>query len=357
MNFLNNIYEKLPISLQHVATSIYGYYLIKQRYGKHYLRKLNELRSRNEKVFDYNKYQLDELNRFLQYAKRNSPYYQEKLINISLPLKSIEELKEIPVTTKEDIRANIDNIVTIDKSKSIKVYTGGTTGKSLSVFYTIENMQERMAILDYFKEQHGFYKGMKRASFTGKVLIPMQQKKKVFWRYNYPLKQLLFSSFHLTDENIPYYIKALNKFKPMALDGFPSVMVRIAEFALKNDIKFTFKPIAIFPTAETINDYDREVLEKAFSCKVRNQYASSEGAPFITECKEGNLHLNIDTGVFDKLDPTADISEVLVTSFTTYGTPLIRYKIGDVLEFTDEKCSYGIITPIIKKIIGRKKNF
>ncbi|UOQ95060.1 phenylacetate--CoA ligase family protein [Halobacillus shinanisalinarum] len=351
------LYNLSPIFIQNILISLYGYKLKRERYSKYYKNKMGELRKRVEPKFDYYGYQLDQLNKFLDYAKKNSVYYSKLISSRSLPLKSVEEIKDIPVLEKEDIRKNIEEIVSIPKSGGIKSQTGGTTGKSLTVYYTNRDMQERMAYLDYFKEKHGIRKGMKRASFGGRTMVPLKQKKKVFWRYNLPLKQMLFSSFHLSEENIPYYIKALNKFKPHSLDGFPSVILQIAKYALRNNIKFTFKPIAIFPNAETLLSEDKKIIEKAFNSIVRDQYASSEGAPFITECPYGSLHLNIDTGVFESVNVRGNVGEIYVTSFTTRGTPLIRYKIGDSVEFKEGICSCGAKTPIIKRIIGRSMDY
>lgn len=350
------IYDTSPIAVQNLMTSIYGRKLAKERYTSIYNKHMLFLREKFFKL-DHYKFQIDELNNFLSYVKDSSPFYGNKLQNLDLPLDSIEELKEIDQVNKEDIRENIDQIVTSQTEKLISSFTGGTTGKSLNIFYEQNDFEKRMAFLDYFKERHGVFKGMKRASFTGKDLIPLRQKKKVYWRYNKPLKQMLFSSFHLTEENIPFYIKELNRFKPKSLDGFPSVMVTLSKYILRNDISLEFQPIAIFPTAETITDYDREIIEKAFKSKVRNQYASSEGAPFITECPKGNLHLDIMTGVFERVDFDSSVSEILVTAFETKGTPLIRYKIGDLLEFTDEKCNCGYNTPVVNRILGRSMDF
>lgn len=350
------VYGITPISVQNILISMYGYKLRTQRYGKYYFRKLRELRNRENIDIDYDSYQIKKLNEFVSYAKQHSEFYNKMLEEVSLPIESLSDLKDIPVLSKEELRRNMNKIITINKNRAIKSTTGGTTGKSLAIYFTKKDMQERMALLDYFKEKHGIKMGMKRASFTGKNLIPVHQNKKVYWRYNAALNQLLFSSFHATEENLKYYIEKLNRFKPVSLDGFPSVMLKIAKYALKNDIKFEFEPIAIFPTAETILETDRIILEKAFGCSVRNQYASSEGAPFITECPRGSLHLNIDTGVFEKNEED-NISEVIITSFTTHGTPLIRYKIGDSMEFTNEKCDCGFNTPIVRRILGRSMDY
>jgi len=326
--------------MQHIFTSVYGQKLKKNRYGKKYHEHMLFLREKFDEL-NHNEYQLRQLNIFLEYIQKKSPYYKIVLKDLSLPLKDISELEKVPIMTKEILRSRIDDIVTSSKKKLSPSFTGGTTGKSLNVFYEFEDGEKRMAFLDFFKERHGVNQGMRRASFTGKDLIPIKQKRKIFWRYNRPLNQLLFSSFHLTEENISNYINALNQFKPQSMDGFPSVMMTLAKYIVRNNINLDFQPIAIFPTAETITDFDREIIEKAFKAKVRNQYASSEGAPFITECPEGNLHLDVMTGVFEKVDNDSNDSEVYVTAFETRGTPLVRYAIGDVLEFSNRKCNFS----------------
>lgn len=350
------IYDKMPIFVQNIMTSLYGKKLIKNRYGKEYYNHLDFLR-KNFYTINHYDYQLQKLNELLAFSKSNSVFYNERISDSLLPLSNVSELRNIDFLTKEDIRSNINEIVTSSKESLSPAFTGGTTGKSLNVYNYYDDLQRRMAFLDYFKERHGVIKGMRRASFTGKNLVPLEQKKKNYWRYNRPLNQLLFSSFHLTQENIPYYVNALNKFKPESLDGFPSVMLIIAKYIIKNNIVLNFKPIAIFPTAETISDNDKETIEKAFNAKVRNQYASSEGAPFITECENGSLHLDIMTGVFERLDSNKSVSEIVVSSFETKGTPLVRYKIGDSLEFSEEKCDCGYDTPIVRRILGRSMDF
>jgi phenylacetate-CoA ligase len=169
------------------------------------------------------------------------------------------------------------------------------------------------------------------------------------------------STYHLTDENMNHYIKKLNLFKPQFLDGYPSAFYIIANYAIKNNLKINCTPIAIATTAETLYDYQREVIEKVFNCRVYNQYASSEGSPFITECTSGNLHINLDSGIFEFLNSknekaqSGEIARMVVTSFRNLKTPLIRYDILDsILVGNNTKCNCGCEMPIIDKIIGRE---
>lgn len=117
---------------------------------------------------------------------------------------------------------------------------------------------------------------------------------------------------------------------------------------------------AIFPTAETITDEMKKKLEFFFKTKVYNQYASSEGAPFIFECPNRNLHLELQSGVYEVLDndnnPT-NYGRLVVTSFTTNGCPLIRYDIGDIIELSDEICTCENKNPLVKSILGRTDDY
>ncbi|QDY44833.1 phenylacetate--CoA ligase family protein [Planococcus glaciei] len=170
-------------------------------------------------------------------------------------------------------------------------------------------------------------------------------------------KQMIYSSFHLTEENMKYYVASLNKFKPDAIDGFFMSMCDIAGYIERHKIELNFTPIALFPTSETLTKSGRDLLERVFKCKVYDQYASSEGAPFITECEKQQLHIELASGVFEHYDEESN--EVLVTSFTTHGTPLIRYRIGDSITFNDslEPCECNITSPLVQEIQGRKLDF
>jgi phenylacetate-CoA ligase len=353
------VYDSMPIIIQNIMATLYGYMVKKERYGKVYYQHLAFLQlfngwAREEQV----SFQVKELQRLLKYSISNSLFYKKLYEGINIfDLENIEELEKLPMVTKEMIRNSIDDVITLSKSKAIISKTGGTSGKSLSIYRSIEDEQKRKATLDYFKRMHGFTNGkMRRATFNGKHIIPPSQSKKIFWRYNSASRQKIYSTFHVTEENIPYYIENLNRFKPHSIDGFISSIYEIASYAMRNKIRFSFQPVAIFPTSETVLASQRKLIEKMFHCKVRDQYASSEGAPFVWECTKGNLHYDISTGVIEQL---GESNEVLVTSFTTYGTPLVRYRIGDKMIFDSEKakCNCGINTPLVKSIEGRSIDF
>jgi phenylacetate-CoA ligase len=360
MGLLEKIYEKSPIVCQNMMVSLSGFQRNMTRYGKAYYDYLGLLS--NFDTWSLKKkleYQNEELVKFLKYTVDNSEFYRELYKDIDInSIKSIDDLKNLPIVDKEMLRKNIEDVCTISHKGAVEGHTGGTTGKSLVVLFTPEDMMKRMAMLDHFKARVGFeHRKMKRATFNGKHIIPPNQMKKVFWRYNSSCKQMIYSSFHLTEENMKYYVESLNNFKPHSIDGFFMSICDIAGYIERHNIKLEFTPVAIFPTSETLTRSGRELLERVFNCKVYDQYASSEGAPFVTECSNRVLHMELASGVFEHFETDSD--EILVTSFTTHGTPLIRYRIGDSMIFGKENssCHCGINAPVIDGIHGRKLDF
>jgi phenylacetate-CoA ligase len=106
----------------------------------------------------------------------------------------------------------------------------------------------------------------------------------------------------------------------------------------------------------------RDVISEVLGCNIYDQYASSEGAPFILECEHGTKHIHPLTGVFEVVDEAGKPSregELLITSFTTHGTPLVRYRIGDRLKLCspDYQCPCGSTFQCVESIDGRSNDF
>ncbi len=305
--------------------------------------------------------QKNKFKEFIKYVNENSVFYNG-LFKKSIYPKTIEDLKKIPVISKETIRKNLNSIYTIKKKQGIISKTGGTTGKSLEVIFTKDDMQERFALLDTFREQFGYKLGKKTAWFSGKSLLTDRDlKKNRFWKTDYYYKVRYYSTFHINEKYLGFYLDDLIKFKPEYMVGFPSSILEIAKFGARHQINFPENVIkAVFPTAEVVTDEFREIMQNYFHTEVYDQYASSEGAPFIFECKNHNLHLELQSGVFEVLDDNnqpAKNGRLVITSFTTKGTPLIRYDIGDNIVLSDKICNCGNQNPLIDKIEGRNDDF
>lgn len=354
------LYNLTPNFIQNLLISLYNYKAYKVRYGGEYnyfLKKFKQNRNlTREELVTINEKRYKE---FILKAIDKSAYYKELYKGIENP-DDIMNISKLPIVSKEDLRSNIDKVVIRTNEKLGSSKTGGTTGKSLQVYTRRVNQQERFAMLDDFRGRFGYELGKKTAWFSGKTLLTNRDiKKNRFWKTDVFNKVRYYSTFHIKNDYLKYYAEDLIKFQPEYLSGFPSTMYDIAKYGLKHNYDFPSNSVkAIFPTAESVTPNMRKAIEAFFKTKMYNQYASSEGAPFIFECKEGNLHLELQSGVFEVLDENDNPSisgRLVVTSFTTEATPLIRYDIGDSITLEDESkvCSCGNNNPMVKEILGR----
>jgi len=290
---------------------------------------------------------------FLKYVKNKSKFYSQIVISNSKSIEGI--LSSLDHVSKNDLiqKSSLLNSTKLFYHKS---KTGGTTGASLVVKYFWSDFRERMAFLDFFRERYGWRFRKKTAWFSGKSFVNENNRKKnLFWINDYFQNIIYFSTFNINSKTYKYYLRELANSKVEYIVGFPSSVFLLANFGYQNKIDFFYNIKCFFPTAESITNEQKAIIQKYFNCEIRNQYASSEGAPFVTECEKGNLHYEMLTGVINNI--SKNNNGILVTSFTTRGFPLINYSIGDNMVFSTLECNCGRKTPLIKSIVGRTIDF
>ncbi|WP_168390263.1 phenylacetate--CoA ligase family protein [Acinetobacter indicus] len=355
MSLKESLVRFSPHFIQNLAVTLFNVYQYKIRHGGSY----NSFREYYKKVENFSEKELEqEINikkdNFFSYVVNNSEWYKEEKLGNLACAKILE---------KEDIINHLNKIKTISESDGLVSLTGGTTGASMKVIYTKKDMQERFAILDHFRAQHGYELGKKTAWFSGKNLVTQKDLAKgICSHYDFVNKIRFYSTFLINEKNFDVYWKSLNEFQPEFLVGFPSSVFEICQIAKSKGLKYSGKAKVFFPTAETVLAEHRQVISEVLGCKLVDQYASSEGAPFILECSAGNLHIHPLTGIFEVVDENlnpAQAGQMLVTSFTTHGTPLIRYRIGDSITLANasKQCSCGSIFPLVESIQGRTNDY
>lgn len=296
--------------------------------------------------------QLDQLNKLLLFVRESSSYYKDKLKNINLPLKNLEDFnKLVPSIDKSSIFDNIETIRTKTFTNKYMHSTSGSSGDPLSVYISEKADIYRKASFMRFKDWWG---------------IQPHEKSVLIWRYDRGNESLLLriktflrarydiSVYKLDDFHVKKYYKYIEKFKPSYIRGYKSGMVEFARALEKNNLKFNkakFK-VAIV-TAEILYTAERKLIERALNCKVANEYGSADAGLFAYECQEGNMHVNEEAVFLNVKENNA----VHVTELFNDSMPLLNYKNNDEVEISNEKCSCGRTSRLIKKVKGRTSGY
>lgn len=360
------LYSASPVFLQNIAVSCKGALNRQTRFGGVFKTELAEatarLRLSPEALSDYQSSQLGD---FLKFAKQNSPFHARRIADFSpeeLTRDPIGCLARIAVLEKDDIRTNNDSLQAVpDKLIAHHAQTSGTTGTPLRAGFTKHDMQRRFAFLYRMLGEFDINANSRSARFSGGTFFPRAERNKDFWRLNYPQGQAFLSSYHLHEDNAKYYLDFLKRFQPEFIDGYPSALYLLSRYMINAGVGGAIRTKVFMSTGETLEDFQKEAIVKAFpEMTILNQYASAEGAPFITQNRAGELVINTDSGVFEFVRPgttipakPGEISEMIVTSFTTHAFPLIRYRIGDTVLVSD-KLSESWNMPVVDAIYGRR---
>jgi len=350
------ILKHAPILVQNLAISAFNRHQWWKRQGGDYRNWFSLCESAlGWDEATWTSYQQRQLEEFLAYAAHNSKHYS----NIDVKY----GLQGFPILEKETLINNYNDIRTISERDGIVSYTGGTTGASMKVIYSLSDVQKRFATLDWFRSLSGWKLGKRTAWFSGKTIVRESDiVSGNCYRDDWLTETRFFSTFHINEENFDIYWRALIEFNPEFIVGFPSSLSDLLTIAQHRGLKYPHTVKAVFPTAETVLTRHVELFKTVLGASTMNQYASSEGAPFIVQCLSGSLHALPYTGIFevvDELGQPARVGEILVTSFQTRGTPLIRYRIGDRVALAPEGtvCKCGCSFPIIQRIEGRDADF
>jgi phenylacetate-coenzyme A ligase PaaK-like adenylate-forming protein len=354
---LQRVYDAMPYPMQNLLTSTRGLFLARYRYSRENLAYLRELRSHESWTEGHIlEFQLQALNRLLEHARRNVPFYSDYPAE---PIRNLEEFHKYPVLTRETVRNNAGKFVSrLAGEDCIRVGTTGTTGASLGVTYS-ENVARRNWA---FHMRRWSWAGVRprtpRITFFGSRVVPTNRKVPPFWTHNMSERQTLASIFHLSESNAPDYIQFLRQNTGMVLEGFPSVLAILADFIRKTQSPIPMR--VVFTDGEPLYPRLRETIEEAFSTRVFDLYGNTELCGLIHQCEAGQMHAAPDYALLEILDENDQPVEpghegyFAWTGFINDTMPLIRYRIGDRgCRAKTDSCSCGRVFPIVVPTITR----
>jgi phenylacetate-CoA ligase len=367
MSLTDKAYDRSPAWFQNLGISLYGLKVYMREYGPKLSRMLKELEEREHYSYDeLRQYQTEKLRPLIRHCYENVPYYRRVMDQHKLTpadIKNVDDLHKMPVLTAKEVRDHNEELVsrTCNRSKLYHGLTGGTTGTPLHFYYDDAICLWKNAVDWRQKIWGGIRPGDRLGIFWGRVLVDTSSNNPPFWRHNWFLNQVLYSSYHLSPENMPRYIEQIRSYRTVALEGYPSTLSILARYLLSQGKTLPLK--SVYASSETLYPHQREVISKAFECNVYDFYGMAERVVFATECSHHKgRHFNMDFGVTeilnDNFEPmgTDNMGRIVATSLHNYSMPMIRYRTSDVSSVRSDVCTCGRAFPLMGDITSRAED-
>lgn len=333
-------YNKLPIFMQNLAVSVKGYHLEKTRYNKGFFQTLDDFMSRKDYTYEQiSEYRDARLRAIVRHAYETVPYYKKLFDKNGIDyrdIKTIDDMNIIPITTKDDILNNYDDMFSVgfDKSKYWPAHTSGTTGAGLQFVTTAESVHAQWACFWRSRMLLGIKYGIWSGSFGNKLIVPREQTKAPFWRLSYPGKMIYFSGYHEKPEYLQSYYEYIKKKRLTWLHGYPSLLTALASYMVGNGLKFTDVKYCT-TAAENLLPYQIKTIKDAFGVRPVQVYSQTEEVALFHQLEDGTIYVDEDFSAVEFV-PNADGQLMVVgTNLYNYAFPFIRYATKDTVTLKD----------------------
>ena len=309
------------------------------------------------------KWQGEKLREMVERVYYNVPFYRKKLQEINIQpedIEGIDDLARLPFTSKTDLRDNYPyGLFAVPMSEIIRIHaSSGTTGKPTVVGYTRRDIalwSEVVARIltsagverdDYIHVAYGY------GLFTGGLGI------------HYGSEKVGATVIPISAGNTKKQLQLMEDLGSTVLACTPSYALYLAETIeeLNIDRDRLKLRVGIFG-AEPWSDSMRKKVEERLNIKAIDIYGLSEiiGPGVASECEyQDGLHINEDHFIPEIIDPeTLEVlppgerGELVFTTVTKEGLPLLRYRTGDLSRLVYEKCRCGRTLVRMEKCLGR----
>ncbi len=305
-------------------------------------------------------YQLTWLRETLRLVRKRSPFYRAHLAGAPDHLDCLEDLAQFPFTTADDLReqglrflcvsqGDIQRVVTLD--------TSGTTGAPKRLYFTASDQE---LTVDFF------HVGMSTLTDPGDrvlILLPGERPGSVGDLLATALERLgAVAIKHGPVRDPVQTLEVLAEQRATGLVGVPVQVLALARIA--ESVGLSPPPVLkrLLLTTDHVPDAIVRELKRMWGCEVYNHYGMTEmGLGGGVECQaRRGYHLREADLYFEIVDPVTgepvdegEEGEVVFTTLTRVGMPLLRYRTGDASRFIPGDCPCGTVLKTLERVRGR----
>jgi len=308
--------------------------------------------------------QLRRLKQTVERVYATVPFYRKQFDKAGVKpehIKSLDDLRRLPFTTKQDLRDNYPfGLFAVPMENVVRIHaSSGTTGKPTVVGYTARDIQTWAELMARALSAAGATRGdiihnaYGYGLFTGGLGV------------HYGAEKLGASVIPVSGGNTKRQIMIMKDFGATVLTCTPSYALHLAEVAMEMGIdpKTLKLRIGVFG-AEPWSEKMREEIEQKLYLTAVDIYGLSEiiGPGVSVECIEAKkgLHIFEDHFIPEIIDPETgenlkpgEVGELVITTITKEAFPVIRYRTRDITFLNPEPCICGRTHVRMGRVTGR----
>ncbi len=302
------------------------------------------------------------------YLQEHSPFYSELFRRSGAEpaaIRRIEDLQQLPVTTKEDLQRHNEAFLCVPKREIVDyVTTSGTLGDPVT-FALTEGDLRRLAYNEYLS----FSTAGITPDDVMQLMTTLDRRFMAGLAYFMGARELGCGIIRVGNGIPELQWDTIARIRPTFCMVVPSFLTRLIAYAERNGIDHNAsslrKAVCIGESLRnpdmTLNVLGQQIASKWPGLKLYTTYASTEMQSSFTECDHGcGGHLQPELIIVELLDdrnrPVAadEAGEVTITTLGVRGMPLLRFKTGDLCYGYSEPCACGRNTLRLSPVIGRK---
>lgn len=313
------------------------------------------------------KFQEKKLIELLDYLRKKSKYYQNLFLdnNINInKIKTLEDLQNIPITSKEDLQKNNDDFFCVAKSQIADYMTTSGTLSDPTVFAATTKDLERLA----YNEAISFVCAGAKPGNIFQLMTTIDKRFMAGLAYFLGIVKLGASIIRVGNGIPELQWDTIARLKPDTIICVPSFILKIINYAKEHNIDYRNSSIRkAVCIGENLRNDDFELnllgqkIKEKWDIELYSTYASTEMNTTFCECKAGKGgHHHPELIICELLDENnkivkeGEFGELTISTIGVEAMPLLRFKTGDIAKFHYETCSCGRKTMRISPIIGRK---
>lgn len=299
-------------------------------------------------------WQNQQLSAFVCHAYEHTVYYKELFDQLNLKpddIQTAEDLKKLPIITKDIIRKRFDDLVpdNVNSLPHREDSTGGTTGNPMK-YYVSEDTWGYATAEKMVAWKTTSYKFGDKFVALGSASLFKQKPSLVRRIYDWIRQEIPLNSMSMSDEICQKYIDKMRREKIYYIYGYASSIYILAKYAHDNQVDVSFIKGA-FTTSENLTATYRTMIEKTFNCRVMDCYGCRDAGIACYEVRPKKYHVSYNS-IIEIVNPIQEgMGTIVSTNILNYAFPLLRYDFGDMVQMDLDDAIYN--GQVIAHVYGR----